>query len=407
LRLPLPHPGQILVRQGAQRYNAVACGRRWGKTLLGCTLAAEPAIAGQPVGWFTPTYKMVLETWRELNQRLHPVIQRSNASELRIELVTGGVIEVWSLDNVDAGRGRKYARVIIDEAGLVAHLERAWQDSIRPTLMDLVGDAWLFSTPKGHNFFWQLWLQGQRGGDYASWQRPTTDNPYIPAAEIAAAQATLPERTFRQEILAEFLDDAGGVFRRVMEAATAQGQGAAQTITQEGAGEDKPPVYRQYIAGVDVAALRDFTVVCVLDVADASLVYMDRFNRVDYTVLEERLHAVYERFQVSNMIVEANSIGQPVIDHLRGRGMVITPFTTTGATKDAAIRLLQAALEHGKIRILPNPVLISELQAFEARRNPSGSFSYSAPEGLHDDCVMALALAWQGLATPGFDVSLF
>src|ERR1035437_7083624 len=157
---------------------------------------------------------------------------------------------------------------------------------------------------------------------------------------------------------------------------------------------DGPVKDRQYIAGVDVAASVDYTVISVMDVASKQLVYLDRFNRVDYSVLEDRLHACYQTFNMQSMTVEANSIGQPVIDNLNNRGMSIIPFTTTSATKQSIITNLQAAFEHSEIGIINDPVLIGELLSFESKRSPSGSFTYSAPEGMHDDCVMSLAIAW-------------
>jgi phage terminase large subunit-like protein len=138
-----------------------------------------------------------------------------------------------------------------------------------------------------------------------------------------------------------------------------------------------------------------------MDVTAGEMAYMDRFNRVDYSVLEDRLEATYNRFNLDMMTIEDNSIGQGVIDHLRNRGLAINTFTTTNATKHAAITGLQSAFEHGRIKILNDPVLIGELQAFEAKRNSSGTFSYSAPESMHDDCVMALAIAWQGMENTG------
>ncbi len=149
-----------------------------------------------------------------------------------------------------------------------------------------------------------------------------------------------------------------------------------------------------------MAALVDFTVCSVIDVTTNEMVYMDRFNRVDYTVLEDRLEALYRRFELTSMTVESNSIGKPVIDHLVARGLTIIPFITTNATKHAIVTNLQAAFEHGNLRILNDPVLIGELQAFEAKRNASGSFTYSAPQGLHDDCVMSLAIAWNCIGVP-------
>ncbi len=106
----------------ARRYNVAACGRRYGKSTLAIELLAKPALEGQPVAYFSPTYKLLIEIWRQLESILSPVIRRSNATERRIDLITGGVIECWSMDNPDAGRSRRYARAVIDEAGLVADL---------------------------------------------------------------------------------------------------------------------------------------------------------------------------------------------------------------------------------------------------------------------------------------------
>jgi len=86
--------------------------------------------------------------------------------------------------------------------------------------------------------------------------------------------------------------------------------------------------------------------------------------------------------------------------------MNIIPFTTTNATKQTIITNLQSAFEHGEIGIYNDPILIGELLSYESKRNASGSFSYSAPDGMHDDCVMSLALAWDCI-NAGSSVILF
>jgi phage terminase large subunit-like protein len=290
-------------------------------------------------------------------------------------------------------RGRKYKRFAINEAGYVPDLMEIWNYIIRPTLADMEGDAIIGGTPKGHNGFWRMYQFGldDQKPDWASWCMDSYENPIVPKSEIDNMANTLPEMVVRQEIFAEFLDDAGGVFRRVMEAATATEQ-------------IEPDPEHQYIAGVDVASLVDFTVVIVMDVTTGEMAFMDRFNRVDYSVLEDRLEAVYNRFNLDMMTIEDNSIGKGVVDHLRNRGLSINTFTTTNSTKHAAVTALQSAFEHGRIKIINDPVLIGELQAFEAKRNSSGTFTYSAPEGMHDDSVMSLALAWHGLEGGSWDV---
>lgn len=344
-----------------------------------------PALEGYPVGWFAPTYKMLSENWRAFKYSLSPVTKSISEQERRLELLSGGVIDMWSLDNPDSARGRKYKRVAINEAAMIPVLEEAWNNVIRQTLVDMKGGAMFGSTPRGRNFFWSLYRKGDTpGGEWAHWQFPTSANPLIAQSEIDAAKAELPELVFQQEFLAQFVDMEGAVFRRIQEAAT---------LTPI----DAPEPGRQYAAGVDVAASVDYTVICVFDVQDKALVYMDRFNRVDYTTLEDRLAAVNDRFHLQSMSVETNSIGQPVIDALYGRGISVIPFTTTSATKQAIITKLQSAFEHGEIKIINNPVLVGELLSFESKRSPSGSFTYSAPDGMHDDCVMALAIGWASL----------
>jgi len=217
--------------------------------------------------------------------------------------------------------------------------------------------------------------------EWAGWQLPTADNPYIDPDEIEAARRGLPERIFSQEYLAQFLDDAGGVFRRVMEAATATPQDGAH-------------LHHEYTFGIDWGRQLDYTAIAVMDVTTSSLVALDRFNQIDYTVQLGRLTALYERFRPRAIVAESNSMGQPLLETLQRDGLPVVPFTTTNASKQIAIDALALAFERGAIRILPDPVLINELQSYEAERLPSGMTRYSAPAGLHDDTVMALALAW-------------
>ncbi len=72
-------------------------------------------------------------------------------------------------------------------------------------------------------------------------------------------------------------------------------------------------------------------------------------------------------------------------------------FNTTNASKGAAIEGLALAFERGEIKIPSDPALMGELQAYEMERLPSGLLRYGAPEGMHDDMVMSLALAWQSV----------
>lgn len=151
-----------------------------------------------------------------MKRAMKPATVAVSEQDKRIELATGGVIEFWSLDRDPEGcRGRKYKRVVINEAAKCRDLELAWTQAIRPTLTDYRGDAWFPSTPRGRDYYHDLFSRGQDAigfPQWKSWQLPTSENPKIDPAEIEEAKRDLPSTTFQQEYLAQFLDVAGRFF---------------------------------------------------------------------------------------------------------------------------------------------------------------------------------------------------
>src|ERR1700723_167544 len=132
--LPSLHATQRQVVAESKRFNALCCGRRWGKTLLATTRLAEVALQGFPVALFSPTYRVLGDTFRELVKVLAPVTVRKSEVEKRIEIKGGGSVEAWSLDDENSGRSRRYKHVVIDEAAHIPNIEAAFNGSIRPTL---------------------------------------------------------------------------------------------------------------------------------------------------------------------------------------------------------------------------------------------------------------------------------
>lgn len=355
---------------------------------MACDLALQTGLEGKRAWWVAPTYPVAQVAWRELRyaSRQIPGVDISE-SERRISYPTGGWVQVRSADNPDSLRGDGLDLVVIDEAAFVS--EEAWSEALRPALADRRGKALIISTPKGRNWFWRAYQMGQdpSRGEWRSWQAPTSSNPHIARQELLDAKAGVPERVWRQEFLAEFLEDGGAVFRGVRAAAT------ARVLTHAEPG-------RRYVLGVDWGKLEDFTVITVLDDESGEVVRVDRFNQIDYTVQKARVVAAAEKFNPTCVIVEKNSIGEPLIEDLRRAGLKITAFTTTSASKSLVIDALSLAFERGEVRIPNDPVLIAELEAFEMERLPGGSFRFAAPAGLHDDCVMSLAFAWHGSRGP-------
>src|SRR3990167_604753 len=120
------HPGQATIATSTARFRVVMCGRRFGKTILGITEAQQVAIEGGAVWWFAPTYKYAVEPWDDLVHRLRPMAKDVSEQERRLVLLNGGVIDVWTCDHPDPGRGRFYDLVVIDEAGIIAKLDMIW-----------------------------------------------------------------------------------------------------------------------------------------------------------------------------------------------------------------------------------------------------------------------------------------
>ena len=102
-----------------------------------------------------------------------------------------------------------------------------------------------------------------------------------------------------------------------------------------------------------------------------------------------------DRWRVWSIYAEMNSIGGPNVEALQAEGLPVHGFTTTNESKARIVQQLALAFERGEIRIPDDEVLIAELEAFEATRLPSGKWHYGAPSGMHDDTVIALALAYE------------
>lgn len=392
VRLAQPHPAQAQILAERRRFNVVALGRRAGKSKLAQRLLIRTARERQPGAYFSPTYKLLEEAWRELKSVCVEVIADKSEQEHRLELYGGGVIECWSTDTGDPARGRRYAIAVVDEAAMIPHLGDVWGQAIRPTLTDFQGEGWFMSTPRGLNDFFILFQRGQDElePEWCSWQMPTSVNPYIAPQEIEAARHELPERVFAQEFLAQFLSIEGaGVFRGVRAVSRLQPQA--------------PVRGHQYTFGVDWGRSEDFTVISIIDATTLEQVALDRFTDLDFEFQTERLHEWASVYHPVQIVAERNSMGGPVVERLQ-RGyarllgkprppLPVYGWDNTNATKAAAIEKLALAIERGELTLLEHQVQQAELLAFESTSTASGMVRYAAPTGMHDDTVIALALA--------------
>lgn len=400
-----PHAGQQRILDSPAMRNVACMGRRFGKTHLMTEIIINGKKrgalgAGKPTAWYAPNDSYFQNVFKGIARQYAPVIKRAVTSPRPyIEFKNGGSIEFWTLENpMSCGRGNFYSRVIVDEAAHARHLKEAWEQSIEYTLADLNGDAWFISTPYGRNYFWELWQQGspdnpRRKADWASFTAPSMDNPYLTPGWMEERRQTSPERVFAQEVLAVFLQEGAGVFRRVTDAvdpALAVDAHAARDVLDGST----------YVIGVDWGRTNDFTVFATVNARTGALVALDRFTDIDYSVQLSRLQALHQRFPRAQIMAESNSMGGPLIEQLQRMRLPVQAFHTSAASKAQAVEALALAFENSAIRLPDVPWLVEELLAFDQERLPSGVMRYGAPRNGHDDGVMALAIAWQGVANP-------
>ena len=396
LRLPRRLPWQNQIATEAKRFNVICIGRRAGKTTLGIDRCATKETLSHPVGWFSPSYRMLLEVWRDVTQIFQPIISRQSVQDRRLEFITGGVLEFWSLDDPNVARGRKYRRVIVDEAAMIPALMDAWNYVLRPTLTDYAGDAYFLSTPKGRNGFWQMWQWGidPDNNEWGAWQMPSYVNSKINPAEFDAMREALPELAYRQEILAEFLEGEGSVFRNISACMNAP--------------ETKPEAHIGHliIAGLDWAKQQDFTATSIGCATCKIELAKDRFNHIDYIFQRDRLKELFKRWRVAKILGEANSVGEPNLEMLQRDGFPVIGFQTTASSKPPLIENLALALERTEWQFQPDPVWTGELEAYERTISPTtGRSSYSAPDSMNDDTVIARALmVWQAHQSPTMSI---
>lgn len=388
------HESQRMCIDRAKRFNVLACGRRFGKTRLGIDLVMEGLVARKPVGWFSPTYKMLEEVWRELLDILHPFIANKSEQQHRIETIGGGILDCWSLDAADSSRGRMYGLVVIDEAAMVPDIEQIWNMIIRPMLVDLRGSAWFLSTPKGRNGFFNLHMLGRDpdNAEWISWQFPTSANPYIPKSEVELLADTMTEEAYRQEIKAEFLEGEGVVFRNLNAVMTAPAD--AKPIDHEG---------HTLVAGVDWGKQNDFTAISIGCANCRREVAIDRFNQIDYMFQAQRIKALFNTWSVKLGMVELNSIGSPMMEQLQREGLAVAGFETTASSKPPLIEGAALEIEKGTLSLINNPAWLAELEACERTvSKTTGRSSYGAPGEMHDDTVIARALMIRAMNNYGY-----
>jgi len=380
IKLYSPHPGQALFHDATARFRVLACGRRWGKTLACVNETAR--IAWQNPGslswWVAPSYAQARIAFDQFHANLPGAITRALSSTLTLELTNGSVVAFKSAEIPDNLRGVGLDFLVVDEAARVR--PAAWHEALRPTLTDSASRAVFISTPAGRNWFYDLFTVGQdpQAPECAAWRFPTAANPYISRQDIDHARATLPARVFRQEYDAEFLEDDRSVFHNA--------RSLVRALLRPPERDDR------CVMGVDLGKRRDFTVCVVIETRAMSVVGFERYSLTDWTIQQQRIGDMARRYR-AEVLIDSTGLGDPIYDWLRAAGVDVHGYRFTAESKRRLIDNLILTMDRGELGLPDVPELIAELEGFEQALSPAGPILYGAPEGRHDDCVIALALA--------------
>ena len=215
----LLHPHQQKINLNGKRFNAIRGGRRGGKTKYEIEKLSHKATSkkDRTVFYIAPTQIQARNIiWEGLKAKLSGI---GTVNEVRLEIkvptVDGGfsIIKVAGWENRENFRGQPADHITFDETDTMKDFFIGWQEIFRPALIDTGGTADFIGTPKKENpNLRRLEKQAETDAEWASFHFTSWDNPTLPVAELEKAKAEMDADTYRQEIMAEYVDNAGALF---------------------------------------------------------------------------------------------------------------------------------------------------------------------------------------------------
>ena len=388
-----PHPTQWKIHNSLARFKIVDAGRRWGKTRYAWMELLLKAWQKKGLYWWVaPVYKELMpisQTIRETTPK--EIIRKSYQMQNRytyLELMNGSEIYFHNASTEDSLRGSGLDGLVIDEAASLKG--QRYEEELRPSLMDTLGWLIAIGTPKGRNWFYNIWMRGQdreawpeyESWKYSSYENITEKGGYLEKSEIDSIAKELPELVYRQEILADFLKGEGVVFRNIDNLLM-----GATGAKEEG---------RYYVTGCDLAKTQDFTVLVAMD-DQGHVRGFDRFRQLDWEFQKLRIKSFVSQYP-GTLLIDSTGVGDPIYDSLFRDGVRIRGFKFTSESKRKLIENLSILCDQTRITIPEDlTILINELKAYSYEILPSGNVRYGAPETMHDDAATALALAGWGI----------
>ncbi len=380
---PRLYPKQQRAFFNPARYGLCEASTKSGKT-VGCMVwLTEEAMQGRPghnYWWVAPIYPQAKIAFRRLKRALPKWLYVSNESELTITLANGAVIWFKSGDNPDSLYGEDVYAAVIDEASRCK--EESWH-AVRSTLTATRGPIRIIGNVKGRrNWFYKMARRAESGEPDMHYEKITASDAVqagvLDAREIEDARRQLPDNVYQELYGAEASDDGGNPF------------GLDAIRSRIGPMSLNPPV----AWGWDLAKSTDWTVGIGLDARFRVCRFL-RFQKP----WPETTDAIQQVTGSVPALVDSTGVGDPIVDALQRTGGNYEGFKFTAPSKQQLMEGLAVVIQQGPLTY-PEGVIPLELEAFEYVYTRTG-VRYSAPEGMHDDTVCALALAVRCATMPG------
>lgn len=364
--------------------SILATGRRWGKTELISYDALEYALmrpqSRQCIASISQTQARI--AWDIIvavcsnNPLISPLVAQIRQTPFpEISFRTGSRITARSTSHDGKYlRGHKFDRVFVDEAEYVKDL--VIEDVVRLVLADTGGELILTTTPRrrGSLVFRSFMdiVSHPRETEYAQ-SGNSFENPFINHEYLRALQERMSREAWQREVEGVWTSSEGAVFE------WDDVQRAYETVDWEI--PEPPQPNRRYVAGWDLAKEEDFTVGVVIDATELPLRVVDweRFHRLSWTQIKERIEQKHEMYRCERTLVDSTGVGAVVQEML---GEVATGFVFTKQSKADLIYNLQVLIQQTKLLFPFIRELVDELSAYQLD-----------DRNITQDCVMALGLA--------------
>lgn len=342
--------------------------------------------------YFLPTYRQAKAVlWDSLVKNHVPreIVEKINDSELAIYYKNGSIQRFVGCEDIDKHRGINPIDVVFDEYSEMN--EQIWTAIIQPVLRENKGTATFIFTPKGKNHSWKLvQIALQNKNEWFVSIKGVQDTNVFTADELEEIRRNTPQALYEQEYECKFLEGASQFFKRIHQNAYLK-----DTILPEPG---------EYQVGVDLAKYNDWTVLTPFNLTNFIVYAQERFNQIDYNLQKAKIEAMARRCNNAMIWPDSTGVGDPIVEDLKARGLRIgnegEGFKFTETSRQNLLNNLAILLEQDKIKIPDDEGLISELESFQYSLSDNGKIKVKAPEGLHDDRVMSLALSVWGATQP-------